>query len=103
MKTQRSESRRTGSNVGRKPAKNAADQKTARRRLAPHDRNKSAKILALLRRAAGATMNDLINATTWKPHSVRGFLSGVVRTKLGLKLVALERKNGERAYKISPR
>ena len=48
-------------------------------------------------------MNDLINATTWKPHSVRGFLSGVVRTKLGLKLVALERKNGERAYKISPR
>jgi hypothetical protein len=105
MKTHRNESRRSDSNVARKPAKKirAVREKTSGKHSTLRDGTKSAKVIRLLRRAAGATIKDLIAATRWQPHSVRGFLSGVIRKKLGLNLITMERKNGERAYKITAR
>lgn len=47
---------------------------------------KGATILGLLHRKDGATLGDLIKATGWQPHSVRGFLSAHIGKKLGLKL-----------------
>lgn len=47
---------------------------------------KSAQALALLRRSNGATLEELMAATGWQAHSVRGFLSGTVRKKLELTL-----------------
>ena len=47
----------------------------------------------------GATIATIMRATGWQPHSVRGFLTAVVRTKLGLTLVS--KKTGEvRVYRI---
>jgi hypothetical protein len=46
--------------------------------------SKTAKILDLLKRPGGASAKELIKATGWLPHSVRGFLSGTVGKKMGL-------------------
>jgi Protein of unknown function (DUF3489) len=68
--------------------------KTARRADTKH-----ARVLSMLRSAAGATVGSIAAATDWQPHSVRGFLAGVVRKKLGLNLVSEQTDKG-RTYRI---
>lgn len=58
-------------------------------------------VLQKLRLAKGATLEALVEATGWQPHSVRGFLSGTVKKKLGLPLVSDIGKDGRRRYRIS--
>ena len=60
---------------------------------------KHARILAMLRTSAGATVATIMAATEWQQHSVRGFLAGVVRKKLGLNLVSEQTGKG-RVYRI---
>ena len=96
--------------------KSAPDRKTPRpRALKPPSRapskivnkaapvraaSKTAKILALLRRSAGASLPELTKATGWQAHSIRGFLSGVVKKKMGLRVHSISRENGARAYRL---
>jgi hypothetical protein len=61
--------------------------------------SKQARVLALLRRSTGATIAGLMRSTGWQSHTVRGFLTAVVRKKLRLKL-ASEKADGERVYRI---
>jgi hypothetical protein len=60
---------------------------------------KHARIIAMLRMPAGATIAAIMTATDWQQHSVRGFLAGVVRRKLGLNLVSEQTDKG-RVYRI---
>ena len=60
---------------------------------------KHARIIAMLRTPAGATITAIMTATDWQQHSVRGFLAGVVRKKLGLNLVSESTDKG-RLYRI---
>lgn len=41
-----------------------------------------------------------MKATRWQPHSVRGYLSGTVGKKLGLKVESTKAENGGRSYSI---
>jgi hypothetical protein len=56
----------------------------------------------MLRAPGGATIEAMARAAKWQPHSVRGFLAGVVRKKLGLTLVSADVENG-RVYRITDR
>jgi hypothetical protein len=60
---------------------------------------KHARIIAMLRMPTGATIAAIVTATNWQQHSVRGFLAGVVRKKLGLNLVSEQTDKG-RVYRI---
>ena len=61
--------------------------------------SKQDKIVALLRRPEGATLDALVKETQWQKHSVRGFLAGTVRKKLKLSLLS-EKIDGVRTYRI---
>jgi hypothetical protein len=63
--------------------------------------SKTAKVLAMLQQSKGATLKELMKATGWQAHSVRGFLSGTLGKKLGLTVESTKREDGERIYKIA--
>jgi hypothetical protein len=69
-------------------------QPTARRE------SKKAHIIAMLRVPGGVTIEAMARAAKWQPHSVRGFLAGVVRKKLGLNLMSAAGDSG-RVYRIA--
>ncbi len=92
-------STRKSARAGRKPKARgdltAKSTSNAQRR----PNTKHARIIAMLRAPAGATIAAMMTATKWQQHSVRGFLAGVVRKKLGLNLVSEKAVNG-RVYHI---
>jgi hypothetical protein len=85
----------------RKVVKPASRKRSAHASLRPAARpdTKHARIIAMLRKPAGATIAAIMAATNWQQHSVRGFLAGVVRKKLGLNLVSEQTDKG-RVYRI---
>jgi hypothetical protein len=62
--------------------------------------SKAAKVLGLLRRPDGASLKELMKATGWLAHSVRGYLSGTVAKRMKLKLVSAKSENGECRYSV---
>lgn len=62
--------------------------------------SKAAIILGKLQSARGATIEELAVAASWQKHSVRGFMSGTVKKKLGLRLDSEPNKSGVRRYRI---
>ncbi len=61
--------------------------------------SKQERVIGLLRSSGGATIAAMMQGTGWQQHSVRGFLAGVVRKKLKLKLDS-RKVDGERIYRI---
>lgn len=62
--------------------------------------SKQDRLVAMLRSPTGATIAAMMKATGWQQHSVRGFLAGVVRKRLKLKLLS-ESIEGNRIYRIT--
>ena len=62
--------------------------------------SKTAKVVDLLKRPGGATAKELLKATGWQPHSVRGFLSGTLGKKMGLVVSSTKGEDGERTYAV---
>jgi hypothetical protein len=66
----------------------------------PRHGSKTAKVLALLKRPGGASLQQLQKATGWQAHSVRGFLSGTLKKKMGLRLDSAKLQDGQRTYRV---
>jgi hypothetical protein len=76
--------------------------RTVKKQAAPKAKSttKQSKVLSMLQAPSGTTIAALMRATGWQQHSVRGFLSAVVRTKLRLNLTS-EVADGKRIYRVS--
>lgn len=63
--------------------------------------SKQDQVLALLRRQDGASIDEIVAATDWQPHSVRGFLSGAVKKRLAIDVVSEKGGDGVRRYYVA--
>ena len=84
----------------KKGAKAAKGAKPAKKPSGARQGTKTEKVLDLLKRAGGAGLKEIMKATDWQPHSVRGFLSGTVGKKMGLAVTSTKGEDGERSYSI---
>ncbi len=65
------------------------------------DGTKQAQVIAMLRRREGVTIAQIVEATDWRPHTVRGFFAGALKKKLGLEVTS-EKVGDERVYRLRP-
>ena len=92
----------------KRPSASSATRAPAARPSTPGDPDaqksgagtKQSRIIAMLRSPGGTTIAAMTKATGWQQHSVRGFLAGVVRKRLKLKLGS-EKVDGDRVYRIA--
>jgi hypothetical protein len=85
------------------PKKAKAAKQATTRDAAPtaRDGSKKAIVLDMLKRPDGVTLADIMSATDWQAHSVRGFISGSLGKKMGLTVESFKRSDGTRAYKLA--
>lgn len=72
-------------------------------KAAPRTREntKQAQIIAMLQRPEGATISQIVEATGWQPHTVRGTFAGALKKKLGLLIVSEKDSQANRVYRIA--
>jgi hypothetical protein len=63
--------------------------------------SKKAEVVDLMRRSKGATLAEIMEKTGWQAHTVRGFVSGTLIKKLGLKVESFRSDDKERSYRIT--
>src|SRR6266481_5693082 len=84
------------------PAKTAPKGKKKGTAASPvaRDGSKTATVVGLLERKGGATLAEVMKATGWQAHSVRGFISGTLGKKMGCTVESTKREDGERLYQL---
>lgn len=99
-KTQKSnKSKATKPRIAKPTARRLATS-NSRRSMTAQSGSKHDQILGLLRRKQGASLEEMQKTCGWQAHSVRGFLAGTVKKRLGLKLNSERRDGGGRRYTI---
>lgn len=76
------------------------------KREVPQDQarvTKQEQVLTLLSQPDGASVEEIMQATDWQQHSVRGFLAGTVKKKLGFSLTSSKELGEARRYRIATR
>ncbi len=67
----------------------------------PRAASKQAKLIEMLKRPEGATIDEIVKALTWQSHTVRGAMSGALKKKLGLKVESGKVDGRGRVYRIA--
>lgn len=89
-----------------KPQKDADPATTAKAIEAPKPvairaGTKQARIIALLQRPEGASIAEIVEATSWQPHTARGMISGALKRKMGLTVISEPVDGAARRYRIA--
>jgi len=84
----------------KKARKTAKVAKPAKATGNAREGSKTATVVALLERKDGATLAEIMSATGWQAHSVRGFISGTLGKKMGRTVDSSKREDGERLYQL---
>ena len=84
-----------------KAAKESKSQQAAPTAAAAREGSKKSIVLEMLKRPDGATLADLMAATGWQAHSLRGFISGALGKKMGIAVESVKTPEGGRAYRIA--
>ncbi|EDP64358.1 hypothetical protein BAL199_09053 [alpha proteobacterium BAL199] len=79
----------------------AAATKPASKPRTPRDGTKQALLIEMLRSENGATIAEIVAATGWQQHTVRGAIAGALKKKLGLNITSEKADQGERIYRIA--
>jgi hypothetical protein len=64
--------------------------------------SKQSVLIDLMKRPEGATLAQMVEATGWQAHTVRGCMAGALKKKLGLTIDSVKESGGERVYRVSP-
>jgi len=88
----------TVATVGEPGVQGAPKKAGSSKEATAREGSKKAQVIELLRRPEGATLQQLVEATGWQAHSVRGFLSGTLAKKMGHKITRRKRDDGASAY-----
>ena len=64
------------------------------------DGTKQALVIEMLRRPEGATLAEIVEATSWASHTTRGFLAGAIKKKLGLTIESTKDDARGRIYRL---
>jgi hypothetical protein len=91
---------KTAKGAKTKSAKKAAKATRTKEAGAPRAESKGAKIIDMIGRAKGATLAEIMKATDWQAHSVRGFISTAAK-KNRIKIESSKNDSGDRVYKIA--
>ena len=67
----------------------------------PREDSKQAQLIAMLRRAKGASIDEVVEALSWEPHTVRGAIAGALKKKLGLNVISEKDEKRGRTYRIA--
>jgi len=76
-------------------------QASAKTKPRTRENSKQAQVVAMLKRVEGATIPQVMAATGWQAHTVRGTFAGAFKKKLGLNLISEKTQGGERVYHIA--
>ncbi|WP_374331998.1 DUF3489 domain-containing protein [Aestuariivirga sp.] len=78
----------------------APPQPTASKERKPREGTKQQQMIDLLRRPKGATLAEIVEATGWQQHTIRGAMAGALKKKLGLTITSEKDDSRGRVYKL---
>jgi len=90
----------TAANTEAKPARSGKSGKSKSKPRGTRADSKQAKLIGMLKTAKGATIDEIVKALDWQPHTVRGAIAGALKKKLGLNVTSEKVEGRGRVYRI---